>query len=118
MVEEVMSCGAEYARYILSKWIEVIELGEEFRLKYLLGDVDLSITYMYVAKLTRLWGELYPKLEGRSDLSELVTHFKEFEPYYYDCSQLIDPKKAEELYKLEMALRIAIEKLGISRYER
>ena len=116
-MDDVLSSGKLYAGYLLQKWTEIGELSEKFRTNLMLQDADHIVTYQYISQLTRLWGELYPKIAGRNDLSELVAEFEHFSPYYYDPSQLAQPDKSEEIFKLEYVLRMVLEKLGITKYE-
>ncbi len=101
------------------KWKEIIVIGETFRGQYLSGVTDQATLNTYIAKLTRMWGELYPKLKNRNDLgADVITDFEAFKPYYFDPRLLASPDKAEDIFKLEMAIRNALEKLNITRYEK
>ena len=117
MGNDFPSSGQTYMHIILNKWEEIMLLGEDFRHRYLLSSVDQTVTYKYVAKLTRLWGELYPKIQDRKDMGDLVPEFEKFSCYYFDPKQLASEEKAEDIFKLEMIIRTALEKLGITRYE-
>jgi hypothetical protein len=114
-VEELLSSGKMYAHVLLEKWTDILTLSESFRATVLTGEVEHNIAYLYVSRLTSLWGELSPKLEGRTDFRDLVERFEAFRPYYFDPTQLTG--KAEDIFKLHMILREALERLKITRFE-
>jgi hypothetical protein len=56
MMEELVPASYQYAIFIISRWMEIYDLGETYRMSYLKGEVKEDITYAYIAKMTRLWG--------------------------------------------------------------
>lgn len=114
-MEELLSSGKMYAHVLLDKWTDILLMSEDFRASVLLGETNHNTAYAYIARLTSLWGELYPKLEGRTDLKDLVPKFEEFRPYYFDPTQLIG--KPEDIFKLHAVLREALERLKITCFE-
>jgi len=116
-MDELLPSGKLYTHVLLEKWTEILGLSEQFRTNLLLNNSDHEATFNYIARLTNLWGELYPKLTGRHDISDLVQEFERYSQYYFDPSQLIAPDKSEEIFKLQAILRRALEALRITRYE-
>jgi len=114
--------STNYAGIILQMWVDIIRVREEFRANHILGSPDIELQNQYIAKLTSLWLELQPKVEGRTELGDLKNEFESFEKYYFDPEQL-SPKdtenkaKADDIYKLEYMLRKVIEKLKITAIE-
>lgn len=117
-MEDLLTSGEQYAYILLKKWEEIIDLSEQFRTNLQMKESDHYTTFLYISKLTRLWGELYPKVRGRHDLNELEAEFDKFRPYYYDPVQLAEPDKSEEIFKLEATLREALEQLKVLRWEK
>ena len=122
MMEDEQPSQYTYGYFIVAKWIEVYSLGETYRYFYLAGVIDTETSYNYISKLTRLWGDLWPEIEGRQDLklndqTSFQEEFQKFQKYYYDPRQILatDPEEAtrlaDEIYKLEQVLRIAMAKL-------
>jgi hypothetical protein len=63
---EEPTTGGSYAGTILGKWLEIVDIGEKFRQGILSKNYDADIMILYIAKITRLWLELRPKVSGRS----------------------------------------------------
>lgn len=111
-----------YASLLLTMWAEIIEIREEFRQCFLNDDLDTSVSHEYAAKLTSMWGELRPKVEGRKDFEKLEEKFLEFEPHYFNPSLLLEGKKTATakgddkhlIFGLDKVIRQVIEKLGIT----
>lgn len=115
-MEDVMTSGQAYTYTLLELWKEIIELGTRFRASYMNGYPDRELLYNYVASLTRLWGELSPKLKNRSEFGELKEEFDKFAHYYFDPKKLVDGD-IEDVFKLELTLRQALERLKVFDFE-
>lgn len=114
-----------YQTFIMGKWFEIYELGEAYRNAYLSGQIDFEVTNLYISKLTRLWGDLWVKIEGRNDLKMtdgtlLRDEFKKYQCYYYDPNQIMPmnieeaKQKADLIYKMEQMLNVALEYLNMT----
>ena len=112
-----------YASFIIGKWMEVYELGENYRYNFLSNMVDYGISYAYISKLTRLWGELWIEIEGKADLKltdgkPLKEEYEKYRIYYYDPRKILAGdietavKLADEIYNMEQIIRIAMNRLG------
>lgn len=104
-----------YSMQIVKLWLECIDLAQQARVLWLKNEFDNDVNFEYVARLTRLWGELYPKIRGREDMKELVTNYEKFQAYYRDPSMLID--KPEDIIRLEEVIRDSLEKLKLTKFE-
>jgi len=111
-----------YANLLLTMWADIIEIREEFRQCFLNDDPDTSVAHEYASKLTSLWGELRPKVEGRKDFAALEKEFLRFEPHYFNPSLLIEGKSTKEdknqnkhlIFSLDKVIREVLEKLKIT----
>jgi hypothetical protein len=124
--QQQASSGRAYANYILTKWMEIMEVAEDFRYALLSRRVDHDIAFDYISRLTRMWGELRPKVEGRTDgeFKDFEATFMKFEPYFYDPSKLLQVDETgaslttkDDIFQLETTLRETIEKLKLTAYE-
>jgi hypothetical protein len=100
------------------------ELSKQFREKVMAGEPNHPVTKEVARRLTStmsdLWGDLYPKLEGRSDervSKEFVSEYEKFERYFYEPGLLLEPDNISDIPKLEIILRKALELLRITVYE-
>jgi hypothetical protein len=116
MTEQSKSSGEHYTYILLAQWTEVVELGEKFRAAFIGGTIEQVNINLYLAKLTRLWLELSPMMEGRTDLGDLPIKFQEFSVYYYNPKKLSETGNYDKIFQLEAILRKALEKLGITRF--
>jgi hypothetical protein len=123
MMDEIQQYS--YQSFIIGKWFEIYELGEEYRNAYLSGEIDFKITNLYISKLTRLWGDLWVKIEGRHDLKMtdgtlLRNEFEKYKCYYFDPEQIMPmtieeaKQKADLIYKMEQMLNVALEALNMT----
>ena len=112
-----------YASFIMSKWAEIYILSEQARIEILNNNYDHDIVHEFIAKLTRLWLELQPKVIGRSEVGrELQDTFANFRSYAFNPSGFFEEKNEdgkmrlgiEDLFKMEECLRNVIEKLEIT----
>jgi hypothetical protein len=117
MDNDLAPSGDAYTYTLLSKWEQIMEQAEEYRRSMLLNREDPHTQINFIAKLTRLWLELRPKVEGREEFGDLETAFMSFEQYYNDPTLLLTPGHADDILKLETMLRAVIERLGITRFE-
>lgn len=118
MAEEILPSGKAYTYTLLNKWEEIMKLSEEFRTDFLRGRLRASIYNEYVAKLTRLWLELYPKVTDNSALGgNIAQRFKDFEPLCQYPRNFRQKGNAKKIFDLELLLREALEKLKITTYE-
>ena len=126
-----LTIGAAYAYVLLERWKQIGELREEFRREYLVNydNPDARIAKEYVSAMTSLWGELRPKVMGSEFNKEDKDKFMRFEPHYYDPNLLLSGYKTMKdkdrkldqdhtlIFKLDEALRMAMEKLRITSFE-
>lgn len=126
MAEQLMSSGDAYAFDILNKWQEIIKLSEQVRKSRIMRSTmrrrysseEMQVKAEYVAKLTRLWLELYPMALERSEFKDIAEDFVAFEHYYKNPVLLATKTTMEELFELEKSTRLIIEKLKITKFER
>jgi len=111
--------GYSYAGMILGRWEKIGILRESVRTKQISSQADTELLNQYIAALTSMWEELYPAVQGRTDLKDVKTDFDDFEKYYHD-PQLLSPKveadksNAKDIYKLDMCLRRVLDKLKLT----
>jgi len=112
-----------YSSFIMSKWAEIYVLSEQARVEILNNNYDHDVVHEFIAKLTRLWIELQPKVKGRSEVgTELQKTFQGFRSYAFSPSDFFEAKQdegklkigIEDLFKMEECLRDVIEKLEIT----
>lgn len=115
MVGEILSAGQTYAIRLVNLWLECLDLSHQARVAWLRSDFDQALNCEYVARLTRLWLELYPKIKGREDMKEMVANYEKFQVFYRDPSMIKD--KPEDIIRLEETLREAMEKLGLTKWD-
>jgi len=117
--------GARYAYMLLEKWAEIGELREEFRRAYLNDQNDAEGAREYVAKMTSLWGELFPKVQGSNFNDNEKEAFMKFKPHYNDPNLLMKgvlkaddkEKDATLMFQMDEALRMVLERLKITVFE-
>lgn len=111
--------GEAYAYRILQKWVDLIEVGEKFRAQYIKGEPDQDLRNDYLARLTRMWGELRPHIEGRTEekFKTLAPEYEKFGVYFYDPKKLSDSTAGEDIFKLESCIRDALHALKITQFE-
>ena len=116
MEEGYISPSTGYRFDLLNEWREIFALGVKFRQNYLSGDPDVDVRNEYVARLTRMWGDLYPEIEEREDFGKFVEQYEEYEEYYLDPEALCKEatKKPEVMFKLEATIRRAIRLLKLT----
>jgi hypothetical protein len=121
MGNDLIPASEAYAYTLLDKWVEIMELSEEYRKNIIANRIDNQVLYEYVAKLTRFWVELLPKIEGRSEFgNEFVAEYKAFiDLYEHPELPFTHPEaNAHRIAKLERTVRTALEKLKITTFER
>ena len=121
MPSDLIPASEAYAYTLLDKWVEIMVLSEEYRKNVIANRIDNQTLYEYVAKLTRFWVELLPKIEGRTDFgSEFVTEYKSFNDLYeHPELPFTHPNEnAQRIARLERVVRTALEKLKITTFER
>ncbi len=118
MDNEVMTSGQAYTFVLLHKWEELIGISEEFRSNYLRCQIDKDSLNVFISKLTRMWLELYPKVKSRHEFGDLSDRFEDYEEYYINPEKLTIPENAGKLFELESIVREALERLGITDFER
>ena len=114
MVDENVPAAQVYAIRIINLWLESLDLSHQARMCWLKNDFDHDVNCEYVARLTRLWLELYPKVQGRADMKDLVTEYEKFQ-VFYRSPDLIQ-NSPEDIIRLEEVLRTALEKLGLTKF--
>lgn len=117
---DLIPASEAYAYTLLEKWVDIIELSEEYRKNIIANRIDNAILYEYVAKLTRFWVELLPKIEGSSFDPKFVEEYKSYNDLYEkpDLPFTYPNEHALRIAKLEKIIRTALEKLKITQFER
>lgn len=108
---DMNSSGQIYAIEVVKLWLTCVDLSQQARVLWLKQEFDHDINYEYVARLTRLWGLLYPKVKGREDMKELVESFKKFELYYRSPERIVNTP--EDIIRLEESISEVLEKLKL-----
>ena len=109
-----MSSDTKYKSHLLGKWCDIEELAEVFRVNLMNDILDNDVTYLYISKLTRLWLELQPLMQGRTDMKAMEKTFSDFRPYYYNPMLLMNDENSDKIFKLEECLREALHRLGVT----
>lgn len=125
-MEETLSVGDAYAYQVLNKWLALIEISEKFRGALLSYDEKENkipgeaqdILNEYVARLTRLWGELEPVIKDRKEFKDLPERYAKFSKYYYNPRQLTEQTNIEDIFKMEEVIREVLHRTKITQYER
>ena len=112
---ENSTSGQIYAVEVVKLWLNCIDLSQQARVLWLKQEFDHDINYEYVARLTRLWGILYPKVKGREDFKDLVENFEKFQVYYRDSSLIV--QTPEDIIRLEEVLSEVLEKLKVTKWD-
>ena len=99
---------------ILSRWLAIMDVAEAFRINHITENKDTDYRNLYAAKLTRLWGELYPKVDGRTEFGDIEAKFKDFRPYFYNPGLFFEKGDNARIYELEECLRMVLERLRIT----
>lgn len=115
--DEILDSGTAYTFTLLNKWEEIMRLSEDFRKEYLARRYTPVTHNEYVAKLTRLWLELEPKIKDSNLYGDLPRRFAEFERFYYDPLLFSIKTEAAKVFELERVIREALEKLKITTFE-
>jgi hypothetical protein len=117
---DLIPASEAYAYTLLEKWVDIMELSEEYRKNVIGNRIDNQVLYEYVAKLTRFWVELLPKIEGSGMDSGFITEYKSFNDIYeHPELPFTQPTaNAPRVAKLERVVRTALEKLKITQFER
>lgn len=119
--------GDLYAKILLEKWIEIVDLREDFRFGYMEGTAQPEVLKEYVSRLTSLYGELYPKVNENVQFKDLQSRIDKFQPHYFDPMMLIEgietktqpedkPKNFKLVFELDELLREIMEKLRITQF--
>ena len=117
---DLIPASEAYAYTLLEKWVDLIELSEQYRANIIANRIDNPILYEYVAKLTRFWGELLPKVEGSNFGAKFIEEYQSFNDLYEhpELPFTHPDKNAGRVAKLEKSVRAALEKLKITSFER
>lgn len=114
-MDDVMTVGKAYAFDLLQTWNRIKTVSEENRALFLQFRIDHRKYSEYIALMTSLWMELYPKVKGRTEFGTLSDEFDEYrEDFVQPAKTYISPRRA---MKLQMLLRQALEKLRITDFE-
>jgi len=124
-----LTVGGIYARLLLEKWVDIMQLREEFRYNYLEDKPNPEVLKEYISKLTSLYGELYPKINKNIHFSDLQKKIDKFRPHYFNPLLLIEGLETENesktkdvkrnyklTFELDDLLRDILEKLGITKW--
>jgi len=118
MEESTLTPTQGYQYDILNAWKEIYQLGVEFRVNYLNSSTDKELLNQYVAHLTRIFGDIYPEVEFRTDgnFPDLNDEMKVYHAYFLDPEELIkktlnDP---QVLFKMEATIRKAMRMLRLT----
>ena len=126
MADENLSVGEAYAYQVLNKWLALIDVSERFRGALMSfdekeGNLPADATELmneYIARLTRLWGELRPVVKGRKEFGTLPEDYERFSIYYYNPRRLTEKGNIEDLFKMEEIIREVLHKTKITQYEK
>ena len=120
-----MTVAQYYATSLLNQWVAIGELSRQYRDRMLASDLNSpetrEIIRRYISSMTDFWGELAVKVRGRNDESipaGFAEEFMKYEQYFYSPITLPIDENAGDIFKLHMALREAVERLGITKFER
>ena len=124
-----LSVGGIYAKLLLEKWVEIMQLREEFRYNYLDDQAHPEVLKEYAAKLTSLYGEVYPKINKNDHFKGLQPGIDKFRPHYFNPLLLVEGLEIERadktkevkrnfklIFELDDLLRDILEKLGITKW--
>jgi hypothetical protein len=122
-----ISSGGQYLFDLLNKWRELGETSELVRSDVIAEYSNDEIYSIYVSRLTRLWLELLPFMEKRSEFSEpFLKEYNSFGECYEkiellrpdkDDTKIVQKEKVLRAFKLEKVLRMTMDKLKITRFE-
>ena len=99
---------------ILQRWLAIMDVAEAFRINHITENKDVDIGNLYAAKLTRLWIELFPKVDGRTEFGDIEKQFKDYRPYYFNPGLFFEKGDNARIYELEECLRMVLERLKIT----
>jgi hypothetical protein len=123
---ETISAGLAYAYRLLEKWTEITADSEAYRKHFLMAAVNKDrevpdevkdIQCNLIAKLTNFYGEIWPKVEGRTDYGNLPKQLEAMNIYYLNPTLLFKEENTQDIFRLTQLLRQALEKIGITKYE-
>jgi hypothetical protein len=114
MADENLAAGQVYAVRVINLWLECLDLSHQARMCWLQTNYDHDVNCEYVARLTRLWLELYPKIQGRADMKDFVTEYEKFQVFYRSPDLI--KNSPEDIIRLEEVIRTALEKLGLTKF--
>lgn len=120
---EPLSSGEWYAQRIVQLWIECLQISQVAKALYLKGEYENEVNFEYIARLTRMWGELYPKIKGRTEdnMKTFSESYEKFHVYYRDPMKLVIEAaggNTNTIIDMEEVVREALEKLKLTKYER
>lgn len=116
--EELIPTGQAYAYTLLEIWREVETMDEEVRVDILRGRMGALLVHKFIAKLSRLWLELAPMIEDRTEdnLKTLAEEFKTYRQFYLSPVLLLEPQNAAKIFELEEACRKVLH-IKITKFE-
>lgn len=115
MVVEDQEARKRYSLRIVELWLECVDFAQEAQ-KYIMRDeAENDVVLEYLARLTRLWKELKPKVENRSELKDLANEYMAFEAFAITPKDLLT--QPEQIYKLEEVICKTLDKLGLTTLE-
>lgn len=116
--------SSEYKQFLIAKWESIVLLREKFWAEYLAwkGEINTATTettHEYISQLISMWAELYPKVKGRADQTDLVKTFEEFENYRFDPKKIISDAQGDPklIIKLDKTLCEAVNMLKLTNFE-
>lgn len=101
-----------YSMRIIELWLECIDVSHQAQKFFLRDEPENEITLEYVARLTRLWKELKPKVLHRSELKDLESKYMSFEVYAIQPRELLS--QADKIYELEEVICEVLDKLQLT----
>lgn len=119
MSDELIPTGDAYAYSLLEKWGELILLSEQFMQNVIAKRMDTTLQIEYVAKLMRFWMEVNASLESHKDKfdASFLKDYRDKEKFFLEPAKLLEPDNIDQIPKIEMLIRMALEKLGISQFK-
>lgn len=124
--EEQQGGDGGYRSFVMSKWADIYNLSEQARVEILNANYDHDVVHEFIAKLTRLWIELQPKVKGNSEVpKDLQATYQRFRKYAFAPSAFFEEQDdenklkmgIEDLFEMEECLRDVLEKLDIMVFE-
>lgn len=113
-----------YKNAILKLWIDISSNSIEFRNSFLTNSLDPEQRRSFINNLIEIWVQLYPKvigwknIEDNKQLQEIAGKIEYYHKYFKNPALLLDPHAGLELLQFQLDIRICLEALGITSFEK